>query len=284
MPMTAVAQVSDPDTSDLVKLFGPEADEVKIVEPKINHVPTPTPRFQISAGAYVSSRGMEFEYDSGSQDPAPTYPAQSLKGIATHFAVYPMPLQKQDGDLSGVGFTLDLAHSIASVLPAMDETGYGDYTLTHTAWETGVHYRYPIDMFAFDGAVKFGNVTHALPSDFPESVPIPDTSYSYLAASAHVDLTVTERAKIGVGATYMYLLSAGMVTEQDWYGAGKAGGFTLDGNVVIPLPRRLYINGGIEYRRIKIDFEGSGELAMQFGVWNVVDSAVSANANLGIGF
>jgi hypothetical protein len=189
-----------------------------------------------------------------------------------------------DGRLSGLGFTLDLAHSVGSVLPAMDETGYGDYTLTHTSWQTGIHYRWPIDIVSIDLAANFGNDTYALPSDFPGSVAIPDTSYSYLGAGAHIDLNVTDHATVGAGARYMYLLGAGMVTEQDWYGAGKAGGVALDGDFVIPLPHRLYLKGGIEYRRVKIDFEGSGDLSQMWGVWDVTDSSIAGTGTLGVQF
>jgi hypothetical protein len=82
----------------------------------------------------------------------------------------------------------------------------------------------------------------------------------------------------------MYLLGAGMVTEQDWYGAGKASGLAFDGNFVIPLPHRLYVKGGIEFRRIKVDFEGSGELSQAWGVYDVTDSAVTGTGNIGIEF
>jgi hypothetical protein len=266
-----------------VTLFGPDSKEAAIVsEGKTAHVPVPTPRFQVSAGGYVSSRGMLFSQDPESKVAVPDYPASTLKGFAAQVAVYPIPQQKADGRLQGLGFTLDVARSVGAILPAMDETGYGDYTLDHTAWEGAVHYRWPIDIVAIDASANYGRISHELPSDFPASVAIPDTSYSYLGAGVHVDLNVTDRATVGAGARYMYLLGAGMVTEQDWYGAGRAGGFALDGNFVIPLPHRLFVKGTVDYRRIKIDFEGSGMIAQERGVWDVVDSAISGTANIGI--
>jgi len=166
----------------------------------------------------------------------------------------------------------------------MDDTGYGDYTLTHMAWDTGIHYRWPIDILSIDASASFGGVSHTLGNDFPESVAIPDTSYSYLGGGVHVDLQVTEKASVGAGAKYMYLLGAGMVTEQDWYGAGNANGVALDGDFTIPLPHRMYVKGGIEYRRIKIDFEGSGELSQMWGVWDVTDAAITGSGTLGVEF
>jgi hypothetical protein len=281
----AVADDVTKDTSDLVTLFGPESKEAAIVsDGKTKHVPVPTPRFQISAGPYVTSRGMTWSYDPEAKGNPPEYPASTIKGFDAQVAVYPLPLQKEDGRVSGLGFSLDLEHSIAGVITAMDDTGYGDYTITHVAWETAVHYRYPIDIITIDGSANFGNVTHALSADFPQSVAIPDTSYSYLGAGVHVDLQVTEHASVGAGARYMYLLGAGPVTDQDWYGAGKANGLALDGDFIIPLPHKLYVKGGIEYRRVKIDFEGSGELTQQWGVWDMTDSSISGTGNLGVEF
>lgn len=281
----AVADDITKDESDLVTLFGPDSKEAAVVtEGKTVHVPEPTPRFQISAGPYVSSRGMAFTSDPEAKTAPPEYPASSIKGFAAELSVYPFPTQTQDGRIQGLGFTLDLQHSVASTLTAMDDTGYGDYTLTHMAWDTGVHYRWPIDILSIDASANFGSVSHALGNDFPQSVAIPDTSYSYLGGGVHVDLQVTEKATVGAGAKYMYLLGAGMVTEQDWYGAGNANGISFDGDFTIPLPHRMYVKGGIEYRRIKIDFEGSGELSQMWGVWDVTDAAITGSGTLGVEF
>jgi hypothetical protein len=273
------------DTNDLVTLFGPESKEAEIVtEGKSKHVPVPTPRFAVNAGPYLSSRGMNFTNDPEAKESPPSYPASSIKGFAAQVAVFPMPTQKYDGRLSGLGATFDIKRSVGATITAMDETGYGDYTLEHSAWEAGIHYRYPIDIVTIDGSANFGNVTHALGGDFPQSVAIPDTAYSYLGGGIHIDLQVTDKATVGAGARYMYLLGAGMVTEQDWYGAGKANGVAFDGNFTIPLPKNLYVKGGIEYRRIKIDFEGSGELTQAWGVYDTTDSDVTGTGNIGVQF
>jgi hypothetical protein len=278
-------EIAAKDTNDLVTLFGPESKEADVVtNGQAKHVPVPTPRFQINAGPYLSSRGLNFTNDPESKDAPPSYPASSVSGFAAQVAVFPIPTQKVDGRLSGLGFTFDVKHSVGSQLTVMDDTGYGDYSLTHIAWETGIHYRHPIDIVSIDASANFGNVSHSLGGDFPQSVAIPDTAYSYLGGGVHVDLQITDKASVGAGARYMYLLGAGMVTEQDWYGAGKASGLAFDGNFVIPLPHRLYVKGGIEFRRIKVDFEGSGELSQAWGVYDVTDSAVTGTGNIGIEF
>lgn len=280
----AAADETDQDTKDLVKLFGPESKEAEIVtEGKTAHKPKPTPRFIIGAGPYVSARGMTFDYDPGAKGSPPEYPGQTLKGFAASAAVFPMPREKQDGKLSGVGFSFDIAHSVLSTFTAMDDTGYGDYTMEHSAWQTGIHYRYPYEFLAIDVDGSYGNFTHRI-VDLPESVQIPDTSYSYLGVGAHLDLQVTEGTTVGFGAHYLYLLSAGDISDEDWFGAGKAWGATLDGNVVIPITGALYVKGAVEYKRVKVDFEGSGMLSDAWGVWDVVDSSISGSGSLGVKF
>jgi hypothetical protein len=271
------------DTSDLVTLFGPDSKEAAIVsDGKTAHVPRPTPRFAIAAGGYLSSRGITFDHDPNAKSNI-DYPASSIHGLGVSAAVYPAPLKKQDGDLSGIGFAFGIQHSVGSVFTAMDDTGYGDYTMQHSAWEAGVHYRYPIDIVTIDGEVDYGNVTHTI-VDLPQSIAIPDTSYSYMAAGAHLDLAVSDRASVGLGAKYLYLLSTGDISSEDWFGAGTAWGMTLDGDFVIPLPSNLFVKGDLEYRRVTIDFEGSGALVPTYGMWGATDSAITGSAVLGITF
>ena len=282
--VAATTTSDDQDTSDLVKLFGPESKEAAIVsDGKTAHTPKPTPRFMIAAGPYVAARGMTFDYDPNAKGNPPEYPGQTIKGFAASAAVYPMPRQKEDGQPSGIGFSFDIAHSVLSTFSGMDDTGYGDYTLEHLAWETGIHYRWPIDFVAIDVNANFGNFSHRI-VDLPASIQIPDTSYSYLGAGAHIDLRVTEGTTVGFGARYMYLLSAGDVSDEDWYGAGKAWGAALDGDFVIPITGALYVRGGVEYRRVVLDFEGSGMLTQTWGVWDMVDSSITGTGTLGVKF
>jgi hypothetical protein len=284
-PKKQVAVADDPqqDTNDLVKLFGPDTKEAAIVsDGKTVHVPRPTPRFAIAAGGYLSSRGITFDHDPNAKQNI-DYPASSIHGLGVSAEVYPAPLQKQDGGLSGIGFSFGIQHSVGSVFTAMDSSGYGDYTMDHSAWEAGVHYRYPMDIVAIDGEVDYGNVTHTI-VDLPQSIAIPDTSYSYMSAGAHLDLAVSERASVGFGAKYLYLLSTGDISSEDWFGAGTAWGMVLDGNFIIPLPSQLYVKGDLEYRRVAIDFEGSGMLVPTYGMWGATDSSITGSAVLGINF
>ncbi len=283
---TKVASLDDPtkDTTDLVRLFGTNSEETDVVtKGKSSHVAKPTPKFMIGAGGYLASRGMNFDYDPNAQTAPPSYPASGIKGVQVNAAVYPSPLKKMDGDLSGIGFTGSVSKSIGSYLTGMDDTGYGDYTIEHTAWELGVHYRYPIDIITLDGEVNYGNISTSI-IDLPASIEIPDTSYSYLGAGLHLDLTVADHTTVGFGARYMYMLSTGDVADEDWYGAGTSYGYALDANFVIPLPDNLYVRGAVEYRTVHIDFEGSGAVTMAHGVWSMDDNTIAGSANVGIKF
>ncbi len=272
------------DTNDLVRLFGPESKEADVVtDHKAAHVPRPTPRFSIGAGGYLASRGMTFDADPNATMAPPEYPASNIQGFALDVAVYPLPVQKLDGDLSGVGFTFAIQHSVGSVLTAMDDTGFGDYTMEHTAWDVGLHYRWPIDIVAIDAALSYGNDTHSI-IDLPESIQLPDTSVTYLGAGAHLDLRVTDRATVGFGGRYLYVLSGGDINSEDWYGAGGASGLELEGDFVVPLPGPLFVRGAVDYRRISFDFEGSGQLAQDFGMWSAVDTSIAGVAQIGVKF
>jgi hypothetical protein len=281
-PKKVVAQLPEPsqDTNDLVKLFGPESKEADIItDHKIKHVPQPTPRFEIAAGGYYASRGMSFDGDT-----VPEYPASGIKGLRLEGAFYPAPSQKMDGDLQGVGFSFKLAHSLGSVLTSQDTDGtIYDSTIDNTARELGVHYRWPIGIVAIDTGVALGNETHAI-VDLPASVEIPDTSVTYLSAGGHLDLYVTDKATIGFGAHYLYVSSGGDINNEDMYGAGDAWGLTLDADFQIPLSGPVFIKGGLEYRRVSYDFEGSGQEAMDLNMSSIVDTSIAGLALVGVKF
>jgi len=195
--------------------------------------------------------------------------------------VYPLPIQKYDGRLSGLGFGFQASKSLGSTLVAEDETGYGEYTVDHSAYNFAVSYLYPIDRFAIAGEVSYGNWSHAI-ADLPESIALPDTSYSYLSAGAHADAYPNDRAAIGVGVKYLGIVSPGDVSSEDWYGAGSGHGFVIDGDLTISLPAKLFVRGGVEWRKITFDFDGSGELSDYWGVGTMRDTAITGSAQLGV--
>jgi len=242
-----------------------------------------TPRFEISGGLFVQSRGMDFLFDPNADGGPPSYPASNLQGFQVAASLYPMPLDKGTGKLSGIGVSFKLAKSIGSTLGAGDDAVVGDFPLSFTAYEVGVHYRYPVDQFAIDGEISYGAWGHSI-TGLPDDVEIPDTSYQYVAAGVHADFYPTGGASVGVGAKYLSLLSTGDVGSDVWYGSGSAGGVVLDANVTLPLPGHLFVRGILEYRKFWIDFDGSGDLSDAYGVSTMNDTSVTGSAQLGVQF
>ena len=273
------------DTNDLVKLFGPDSKEADIVsEAKPPRVLKPAPKIMISAGGFLSSRGMTFEQNPpDSKKAPPEYPASGVNGISIAAAVYPLPVNKLDTRPSGLGFSFALEKSLGAQLSAFDPNAntYGDYTMDHTAYEGAIHYRYPIDIVSLDGEVNYGKYGNTF-SELP--IEIPDTEYQYVGLGGHVEVNVTDRTRVGFGARYMYLLSAGDVSDEMWYGAGTSSGLALDASVQIPLGDLLYLRGELDYRRVALDFEQSGNVSNDLDISRIVDSTIGGSIHIGVAF
>jgi len=270
---------AEQEQKDVIDVFGPDAVEPEtILGKKAAHVPQPTPRFAIRGGGYYGSRSFVPDADS---DNVQDYSARS-KGLQLHAAVYPFPTKKMDGVLSGVGFTFGLYHSAGSVVGADTDDTVGNYGINQHGFEGAVHYRQPLGLVSIDGEVGYSQHNYILSADFP--LEVPDTQYSAFHAGAHVDLHVTDRATIGFGAKMFYVLDNGDLSSLDWYGPGSASGFDLDASFVIPLPKRLFIRGELDYRRVTTDFDGAGIITEEETVLSAADAAMNGSVNVGIQF
>jgi len=270
------------DNSDLVSLFGATSDEGKKIDPAASHTPKPTPRFQIGAGGYYASRTLTFEAEN--QTGPQAYAGVPHKGLEINALVYPFPLKKMDGELSGVGFSFGIAHSAGSVVTFDDLETVSEYNINQSSFDLGVHYRYPLaDLISVDGHVNYGRNSYTI-SDAPETFEVPDTEYSYFAAGVKLDLNIADRASVGFGAKYMYVLDVGDISSVDWYGPGRSSGYGLDSNFIIPLPKSLFVEGALDYQKFSIDFDGVGQVTEDEDVANSSDSTVTGRVNLGIKF
>jgi hypothetical protein len=267
-----------------VAALEPRSEDQRVDTVVVEHkVDRGTPRFEISGGLFVQSRGIDFLFDPNADGGPPAYPASSLQGFQVAGSLYPIPIEKGTGKLSGIGVSFKLAKSVGSTLGAGDDSVVGDFPLSFQAYEVGVHYRYPIDNFAIDGEVAYGSWGHSI-TGLPDDVEIPDTSYQYVAAGVHADFYPSGGASVGVGAKYLGILSTGDVGGGDWYGSGSAGGVVLDANVTLPLPGHLFVRGLLEYRKFWVDFDGSGDLSDAYGVSTMNDTSVTGSAQLGVQF
>lgn len=270
------------ETNDLVTLFGATSDEGQIADPKAAHVPTPTPRFRVSGGGYYGSRS--FNIAAENQTGVTPFPGVPSKGLDVNALVFPFPQKKLDGRLSGIGFSLNISKSAGSEFSFDDGETVTEYVVNQNAYRAGVHYRHPLaELVTFDGSVSYGKSSYLIP-DAPETLEVPDVSYSYLGGGAGLDLHITERASVGFGARYYYLLDVGDVSSVDWYGPGRASGLGLNANFVVPLPKNLYVQGGLSWDRFKIVYDGVGVITEEEGVSETSDSTVNGSLNLGIEF
>ncbi|HEY1814418.1 MAG TPA: hypothetical protein VGG74_18830 [Kofleriaceae bacterium] len=283
-----------PETANVIDIFGPDAVETKIMTGKKDPLlEKPSPRFELSLGAFVANRSMNFAQDPPDYPATPpSYPGQNLAGVAISAAVYPWPEHKTGVDLSGLGGTFQLQKSIGATISANDTVNdtYGDYTLDFTSWEAAVHYRHQMGIMTLDAQVNYGRSSYQLESDFPSTVQIPDVQYEYLGAGGDLELAVTDRVRIGAGGRYMYIISAGDVSDEEWYGSGTASGLELNLNFKIPVTDIIYIRGAIEYRRVSMDFDGDGNLSTpdtgddSLGVSNITDSWILGTVQVGASF
>jgi len=264
------------DQDAFIKLFGQEDTDRWPMPKKPNHVPKPTPRFQIGLGGYISSRSLEVE----SEDPQNLL-GVSTKGLSVTGVVYPFPYKKTDGQMSGVGFAVSLYTAPQSVVTNQGEDEVGDYKISESGWDASVHYRHPLgDIVHIDGHVGYHQETFGLESDI--DLDVPDTAYKYFWGGFNVDLSITDRATVGFGAKYLYVTDNGAMSDIDWYGPGSASGYALDGNFLIPLPARLFVRGEIKYRSITTEFDAPDLSAEE--ARSADDSTVTGNVHVGIQF
>ncbi len=270
------------DNADLVSLFGATSDEGKTIDPAASHKPVPTPRFRIGGGGYYASRTLTFEAEN--QIGPTAYAGVPHKGLEVNAVIYPFPLKKFDGGLSGIGFSFNIAHSAGSVVTQDDGDNVGDYNINQSSFDAGIHYRQPLgDLITLDGHVNYGKNSYSI-SDAPMTFEVPDTDYSYMGAGVSLDLNIAGRASVGFGAKYLYMLDVGDISSVDWYGPGRASGYGVDANFVVPLPKRLYVQGAIGYEHVSIDFDGVGQITDDEGVVSSSDGTVAGQVNLGIEF
>ncbi len=241
----------------------------------------PTPRARVAGGFGWHSRSLTI---GAEEDGVTQFSGVPAKSIGVDAVFYPFPRQKRDGILSGVGFSFGVNQSIGNTVTFDDLEEVGEYNIDQHGWNAAVHYRVPLgDSFAIDGEVGYGRQTYNL-DDAPETFEVPNTSYHYLHAGTHVDLSITDRASVGFGGKLFHVLESGDLSSVDWYGPGDTSGLSVDASFVIPLPARLYVRGELAYTRFKTSFDGVGVITEEEGVYDAVDSNVGANVRIGVEF
>jgi hypothetical protein len=276
----AGTDVAAVEQNEAISIFGPTAVEAEVYAGKSPaRAPRPTPRFAVFGGAYYGARSFVPEADDvDAQD----FGARS-KGFVVGAQVYPAPRQKLDGALSGVGLSFQLYRSAGGVVGADTDETVGNYGLTQQGFEGAIHYRLPLGLVSIDGEAGYSQHSYVLASDFP--LDVPDTQYSGLHGGAHLDLHITERAQVGVGAKLYYVFGQGDASDVDgWYGPGQSSGLQLDASFVVPLPKSLFVRGELAYRRIKTELDGVGDLTEDLGALGYADATMNGSVTVGVQF
>ena len=271
------------EVHELEVWFPPGSEERKdVLGAKAEHIPWKTPRFLIDGGLYLGSRSLV--WDAAPDANVTQFAGVSTKGFQVNAAVYPFPDKRVDGILSGVGFTGSIHHSAGSTVEFDSGDAIEEYVLNQNGWELGVHYRLPLsNLVALDGGAFYGNQTFEI-VDASMDFEVPDTKYSYLGASAHLDLAITDHATVGFGARYFTVLDSGDLASIDWFGPVSATGMGLEATFSIPLPENLYVRGELAYQRISMETSGGGQITEDEGVTGGTDSVVKGSVNVGIAF
>ncbi len=268
------------DDKMILNVFGKEAVETDVLTGlTVDHTPVRTSRFFVEGGAYYSSR--TFAPDG---EESQSYPGISSKGIAVKAGVYPLPLKKYDGQLSGIGFTAKVYKSPASkVLADLDDDAVAEIPFNYGGWDAAVHWRQPLgELFNVDAEVGYGQQHYEFVVDEGIEFDVPDTKYGSFHAGGKLDMNITKGATVGVGAAYHYVTSQGSLVDIGWYGPANTSGLELGADFVIPLPKQLYVRGEVNFKRYASSFQAA-DVATEVAD-SADDSTVNGSAFIGVAF
>jgi hypothetical protein len=173
--------------------------------------------------------------------------------------LYPLSFGDRGGALSGIGVGV----SFDRVLTLKSKLGTTEYDTTQTGYGFGLRYRYNFGSSPSSPSVKllFGwnhldfKVDHGA-----TDIDLPNVTYSYLdlGLGGRVPLTVPWLA-LYAEARWMFVLSSGEISDAVWYGGGSTKGLDIDGGVEVRIAEAWSIRGGVHYRRLAFDFDGTGD-------------------------
>ena len=163
-----------------------------------------------------------FNPSAENQEGPKQYSSVPSKGLEVNAAVYPFPKDKFDSGLNGIGFTAAISKSAGSFVTFDDGEEVGEYSIGQSTYNVGVHYRHNLaSLIAIDGSASYGHSIYKFP-DVPTAFETPDTDYSYFGLGGKLDLNIANKATVGFGGRYMYILDTGDVTSEDFFGPGRA--------------------------------------------------------------
>jgi hypothetical protein len=272
---------AEPPPAVTLAPLGVAAIAPTLVGPERRRAPT----FELAAAGLVGQRGMTFQQNPpDTPATAPLYQGNTLDVVAVKASAFPAPEDTYGEDLTGFGATLEIQRSVGATLDAYDVMNdtYGSYALAYTAVELAAHYRHKSGRVLFDGMVAYTAASWSLGSDLPADVAIPSTTYQHIDAGGTVELAIGNRARLGIGARYMHMLTTGDVSEQAWYGSGSSAGVGADVDLKLPISSAVYLRGLFQYRRVSMGFDGTGNVSSGLAVSNITDAWLLGGVELGI--
>jgi hypothetical protein len=175
--------------------------------------------------------------------------------------LYPLSFGDAGGPLSGIGVGVYFDR----VLTLKSSLGSTEFDTTATGFGVGLRYRFNFGSSPKLPSIKvlFGWNHLAFDVDHGTTdIDLPNVSYSYLDAGigVRVPLTVPWLA-LYADARWMFVLSSGEISDGVWYGGGSTKGLDVNGGIEARIAEAWSIRGGVHYRRIAFDFDGTGDKA-----------------------
>jgi hypothetical protein len=214
----------------------------------------------VELGVTAVKRNLSFTYASdlsASQRPN-GYSGSIVPSVILTGEVYPLAFGKKPGALGGlgIGFVID------RVLLLKSRLGMKEYTTSQMRLGGGLRYRYNFGDQATMPTVKaivgFSKLDFTIDRG-TDDLDLPNVSYSYL------DLGVAGRFPLGtphaavyLDVRYLQVLSAGEVSQMDFYGSGSTLGLDGDAGFELQFLGRGIVKIGVRYQRIAHDFDGNG--------------------------
>src|SRR5262249_34344105 len=165
-------------------------------------------------------------------------------------------------DRGGLASGIGAGAYLERVFTLKSSLGATDYDTTQTGFGIGLRYRYNFGGSPTSPSLKFlfgwnhltFNIDHGA-----TDIDLPNVSYSSrdLGLGGRVPLTVPWLS-LFAEARWLFVLSAGEISDQAWYGGGSKKGLDIDGGVEARVAEAWSIRAGVHYRRITFDFDGSG--------------------------
>ena len=283
----AAADPAAPTPTELAILLAPVAETPA---PTATPPGRRTPRFQVTAGPYTTTRALAFAVaETTPVDELPETPPEStLVGARVEVAIFPAGGADRRGRLVGPGVTASYRHSVGGTAgyDDLEAEESWDLPVIDAGWSLGLRYRQPLGPALVEVGLSHDSASRRV-DERPDWLELPDAEYRSVAGSLRLELSVRPGAVIALGGSYHHVLDAGELMAVDGYGAGTISAYGAEAGVDVALAGPLFASGGLALHQVAIEFAGDGALSIPAGeeladVYGATDRTVSAHLALGL--